>query len=62
MIFIFCILLVISFIRQKDVLLSKKSNLFVFFLLSAIGITLGVIRIIYPYIPTVANLLEKYIK
>jgi len=62
MIFVFIILLVISFIREKDKILNKKINLIVFLILSAIGIMLGIIRMIYPYVPSMANLLEKYIK
>lgn len=62
MIFIFGILLTISFIRQKDVLFNKKINLILFLLLSACGITLGVIHMIYPYIPSLADLMEKYMK
>lgn len=62
MIFIFVFLLIISFIREKDVLLNKKRNLALFLVLSIFGITLGVVHIIYPYIPSIANLLEKYLK
>lgn len=60
MIVVFIILLVISFIRQKDVLLGKKRNLALFIILSAFGIALGVVHMIYPYVPSIANLVEKY--
>lgn len=62
MIFVFIILLVVSFIREKDTILNKKINLAVFLILTAIGIGLGVIRMIHPYIPSLAALIEKYIK
>lgn len=62
MIFVLGILLVISFIREKDVLLNKKINAAVFLILSVIGIILGVIRMVYPYIPSLASLLEKNMK
>lgn len=62
MIFVFLALLIVSFIRGKDRILNKKINLFVFMFLSVIGIVLGIVRMIYPYIPSMASLLEKYIK
>mgnify|MGYP000456708361 CR=1 FL=1 len=62
MIFVFLALLIVSFIREKDRILNKKINLFVFMFLSVIGIVLGIVRMIYPYIPSMASLLEKYIK
>lgn len=60
MIIVFIILLVISFIKHKDILLSKKINMALFLVLSAFGIALGVVHMIYPYIPSIAKLIEKY--
>lgn len=62
MIYVFGILLIISFIRQKEVLLKKKRNLILFLALSVCGIVLGVVHMISPYIPSIAYLLEKYMK
>lgn len=62
MIYIFGGLLIISFIKHKDVLFSKKRNLFLFLILSAGGIALGVVHMISPYIPSIAFALEKYLK
>ncbi|TAH69490.1 MAG: hypothetical protein EWM47_06840 [Anaerolineaceae bacterium] len=62
MIYIFGSLLIISFIKQKDVLLGKKRNLVLFLILSVFGIALGVVHMISPYIPSIAYTLEKYLK
>ena len=61
MMYVFGGLLIASFIKQKDVLFSKKRNL-ILVLLSAIGIALGAINMIRPYIPSIAFSLEKYFK
>lgn len=62
MVYVFGGLLVISFIRQRDVLFSKKRNLCLFLILSVCGLALGVVRMIFPYIPSIAYSLEKYLK
>jgi len=62
MIYVFGGLLIISFIKQKDVLLDKKRNLALFLVLSACGIALGVVHMVSPYIPSIAFALEKYLK
>lgn len=62
MIYVFGGLLIISFIKNKDVLYSKKRNLFLFLILSAAGIALGVVHMISPYIPSIAFAMEKYLK
>ncbi|HPU63328.1 MAG TPA: hypothetical protein PK304_04175 [Mobilitalea sp.] len=62
MIFVFGILLILSFIREKDKILNKKVNFVLFLLLSAIGIMLGIIHQVYPYVPSMASVLEKYLK
>lgn len=59
MIYIFGGLLVLSFVKQKDVLLSKKRNVFLFLLLSICGIALGAVHMISPYIPSIAYSLER---
>lgn len=62
MIYIFGGLLILSFIKQRDVLLNKKRNLVLFVVLSAIGIALGLVHMISPYIPSMAFALEKHLK
>jgi hypothetical protein len=62
MIYIFGGLLIITFVKEKDVLLDKKRNLFLFLILSAAGIALGAVHMISPYIPSIAYALEKYLK
>jgi uncharacterized protein YqgC (DUF456 family) len=48
--------------KHKDILLNKKRNLVLFLILSVCGIALGVVRMIYPYVPSIAYILEKYLK
>ncbi len=62
MIYVFGGLLIISFVKQRDVLFSNKRNLLIFILLSISGIALGVVRMIFPYIPSIAYSLEKYLR
>lgn len=62
MIYVFGILLVLSFINQKKLLLKKKRNLVLFLILSVCGITLGVVHMVSPYIPSIAFVLEKHMK
>lgn len=62
MVYVFGALIIVSYIRQRDVLLSKKRNLILFLLLSASGIALGTVRMIFPYIPSIAYTLEKYLR
>jgi len=54
--------MVISFIREKDKILNKKVNFIVFMLLSVMGIMLGIIHMVYPYVPSMAAMLERYLK
>lgn len=62
MMIIFAVLLIASFIRNKETLFSKKRNMAVFVMLSAIGIALGIVDMIRPYIPSIAYAIEKYFK
>lgn len=62
MIYIFGAILVASLIKKRDELLSKKRNLAVFIALSAIGIALGAVHMIRPYVPSIAYTLEKYLR
>jgi hypothetical protein len=49
-------------IKKKDQLLGANRNLILFLLLSIIGLTLGIIYIINPYLPSIAAMLEKHMK
>jgi len=62
MIYAFGILLILSFIRQKELLLKKKRNLLLFLFLSVCGFTLGIVHLVSPYIPSIAYAIEKYLK
>jgi len=62
MIYIFSFTIIYTLIRQKEKLLSKKRNLFIYLILSIIGITLGVIYLMNPYVPSITSTMEKYMK
>lgn len=62
MIYIFCFSIVYTFFKQKDKLLSEKRNLVLYILLSIIGIAMGIIYVINPYMPSITLQLEKYMK
>ncbi len=62
MIYIFSASIIYTFFKQKDKLLSAKRNLILYLLLSMIGIVLGVIYLINPYLPSISLVLEKYMK
>ncbi|NLZ83706.1 MAG: hypothetical protein GX915_08580 [Clostridiales bacterium] len=62
MVYIFLAILVFIMIKKKDQLLSAKRNVFLFIFLSIIGLTMGFIYEINPYIPTIAQVIGKYVK
>lgn len=62
MIYVFGATIIYTFIKEKDKLLAAKRNLVLFFLLSVIGMTLGIIYIINPYLPSITLLIQKYMK
>ncbi len=62
MIYIFSITIIYTFIKQKDKLLKEKRNLVIYLLLSVIGITLGIVYLLNPYLPSLTMLMEKYTK
>jgi multisubunit Na+/H+ antiporter MnhB subunit len=62
MIYLFIITIIYTLIKQWNKLLSKKRNLILYLFLSAIGITLGVIYLINPYLPSISSTMEKYMK
>ena len=62
MIYLFAISIIYTLIKNKDQLLNAKRNLFLFLFLSVIGLALGIVTILNPYFPSIAMLLEKYMK
>lgn len=62
MFYLFVILLIASFIIERDKLLREKKNLGLFLVLSIAGITLGIVHMTLPYVPSIAMVLEKYLK
>ncbi len=62
MLYVFIILMIGSFIKQRQKLFQYKRNLALFLLFSATGIILGIVHSMFPYIPSIAMILEKYMK
>lgn len=62
MIYIFGATIIYTFIKEKDKLLSAKRNMFLFFFLSVIGMALGIVYIINPYLPSITLMLQKNMK
>lgn len=62
MIYLFIIAIIVTLYRQRNQLLSKKRNLVIYLMLSAVGITLGVIYLVNPYLPSISSMMEKYMK
>lgn len=62
MIYIFSFTIIYTLIKQWDKLLSRKKNLALYLILSVLGITLGLIYLVNPYLPSLSMYLEKYMK
>ena len=62
MIYVFSVTIIYTFIKQRDKLLHDKKNLVLYVLLSMLGIALGVVYLINPYLPSLTTILEKYMK
>lgn len=62
MIYIFSFTIIYTLIRQKEKLLNRKRNLVIYLFLSLIGVALGVVYLINPYIPSITSVMEKYMK
>lgn len=62
MIYVFGLTIIITFIRQKDKLLKSKKNLAIYLMLSFIGLGMGVVYMINPYLPSISMVMEKYMK
>ena len=62
MIYIFSFTLIYTLIRQKEKLLNRKRNLVIYLFLSLIGVALGIVYLMNPYIPSITSMMEKYMK
>lgn len=62
MIYIFSITIIYTLIRQREKLFSSRRNLIIYLFLSVIGIALGIIYLMNPYIPSISSMMEKYMK
>jgi hypothetical protein len=57
MIFIFAVSILYTLIYQRDDLLQNKGHIFLFLILSGIGVALGIIYVYNPYLPSITKLL-----
>ncbi len=62
MIYIFGFTIIYTLIRQREKLLRSKKNLIIYLLLSVMGLTLGIIYMINPYLPSISLMMEKYME
>ena len=62
MIYIFGITLVYVFIRQRDRLMQSARNLIIYLLLAILGLAMGIVYMLNPYLPSISLLVEKYMK
>ena len=62
MIYVFGITILYTLVHQRDKLLRSKKNLVLYLLLSTIGLAMGIIYIINPYLPSISQALEKYME
>ena len=62
MIYVFSFTIIYTLIKQRDKLLREKKNLALYLILSVIGIGLGAVYLINPYLPSLTSFVEKYIK
>ncbi|MBB2183142.1 hypothetical protein H0486_09650 [Lachnospiraceae bacterium MD1] len=62
MIYVFSFTLIYTFIKQKKKLLHDKKSMVLYLFLSLIGIAMGIIYIVNPYLPSLSYLMDKYMK
>ncbi len=62
MIYIFGFTIIFTLIKQRDKLLRSKKNLVLYLLLSIIGLAMGIIYMINPYLPSISLMMEKYME
>lgn len=59
MIYIFALLIIYAFVKQKDKILKSNKNIIMFLLLTTIGILLGILYEINPYMMSLSYFLEN---
>jgi membrane associated rhomboid family serine protease len=62
MIYIFGFTIIYTLIRQREKILRSKKNLIIYLLLSVMGIALGIVYLINPYLPSISLMMEKYME
>lgn len=62
MIYIFGATAIYTLIKQRKKLLQEKRNMALYLILSIMGLALGIIYIINPYLPSFSMYMEKYLK
>jgi uncharacterized membrane protein HdeD (DUF308 family) len=62
MIYIFGFTIIFTLIKQREKLLRSKKNLILYLLLSIIGMAMGIIYLINPYLPSITLMMEKYME
>lgn len=62
MIYIFGFTIIYTLIRQREKILRSKKNLVIYLLLSVMGIALGIVYLINPYLPSISLMMEKYME
>ncbi len=62
MIYIFGITIIFTLIKQRDKLFRSKRNLILYLILSIIGMAMGIIYLINPYLPSISLMMEKYME
>jgi hypothetical protein len=62
MIYIFGFTIIFTLIKQREKLLRSKKNLALYLVLSIIGMAMGIVYIINPYLPSISLMMEKYME
>jgi len=62
MIYIFGLTIVYTLIRQREKILKSKKNLAIYLSLSIIGLAMGILYLINPYLPSISLIMEKYME
>ncbi len=62
MIYVFGATAIYTLIQQRKKLLKEKRNLIIYLFLTIMGLALGIIYLMNPYMPSLTMYLEKYLK
>lgn len=62
MIYIFGFTIIYTLIRQREKILRSKKNMIIYLFLSVMGIALGIVYMINPYLPSISLMMEKYME